>query len=128
MAARGCEGPSGLAIDVTGARLFPVCDGKKMGIVDAHTGKTLATAEIGIGPDAAGWDAAHKLVFASCGEGVLSVINAAAPGYPTIETLPTQASARTMAYDSAADRIYLSPPSLVRAPHRPPTTPGPGQR
>jgi len=103
----GCDGPSGLAFDIRGHRLFPVCDGKKMGVVDSNTGKVLATAEIGNGADAAGWDAKHKLAFASCGEGVLSVIDAGAPGYPTIESLPTQRGARTMAYDSAADRIYL---------------------
>jgi YVTN family beta-propeller protein len=103
----GCEGPSGLAFDVAGSRLFPVCDGKKMGVIDSKTGKILATAEIGSGPDAAGWDAKHKLAFASCGEGVLSVIDASAAGYPTIESLPTQRGARTMAYDSTADRIYL---------------------
>jgi YVTN family beta-propeller protein len=103
----GCESPSGLAFDAPGARLFPVCDGKKMGVLDSNTGKVLATAEIGDGPDAAGWDAAHKLAFASCGEGVLSVIDAAAPGYPTIENLPTQRGARTMSYDPATDRIYL---------------------
>jgi len=103
----GCESPSGLGFDAAGARLFPVCDGNKMGVLDSNTGKLLATAAIGRGPDAAGWDAAHKLAFASCGEGVLSVIDASAPSYPTIETLPTQAGARTMAYDSAADRVYL---------------------
>ncbi len=103
----GCDSPSGLAFDVAGARLFPVCDGKKMGVLDSHTGKVLATAAIGDGPDAAGWDAARKLAFASCGEGVLSVVDAAAPGYPTIESLPTQRGARTMAYDPATDRIYL---------------------
>jgi YVTN family beta-propeller protein len=103
----GCDGPSGLAFDVAGSRLFPVCGGKKMGVMDSSTGKVLATAEIGNGPDAAGWDAKDKLAFASCGEGVLSVIDAGAPGYPTIETLATQRGARTMAYDSASDRIYL---------------------
>jgi YVTN family beta-propeller protein len=106
--AAGCESPSGLGFDVAGARLFPVCDGKKMGVVDSNTGKILAIAAIGNGPDAAGWDAVHKLAFASCGEGVLSVIDASAPGYPTLQTLPTQASARTMAYDAGSDRIYLS--------------------
>jgi YVTN family beta-propeller protein len=103
----GCDGPSGLAFDIAGARLFPVCDGKAMGVLDSNTGKVLATAAIGNGPDAAGWDAAHKLAFASCGEGVLSVIDAGATGYPTIESLPTQRGARTMAYDAMADRIYL---------------------
>ena len=103
----GCESPSGLAYDIPGGRLFSVCDGKKMAVTDANTGKQLALAAIGDGPDAASWNAAHKLVFASCGEGVLSVIDASAPGYPSIESLPTQRSARTMAFDSAADRIYL---------------------
>ncbi|MDR5727555.1 MAG: YncE family protein, partial [Terriglobia bacterium] len=103
----GCESPSGLAFDVPGHRLFPVCDGKKMSVIDSNTGKLLANPAIGDGPDAARWSAKHKLVFASCGEGVLSVIDAAAPGYPTIQTLPTQRGARTMAYDPATDRIYL---------------------
>jgi YVTN family beta-propeller protein len=124
--AAGCEGPSGLGLDVAGARLFPVCDGKKMGVVDATTGKVLATAAIGNGPDGAGFSAAHKLAFASCGEGVLSVIDAAAPGYPTIETLPTQASARTMTYDAATDRIYL--PAAEFGPRPAPTADNPRPR
>ena len=103
----GCEGPSGLAIDAKSKRLFPVCGRKKMGVIDFKSGKVLATAEIGNGPDAAGWSAKRRLAFASCGEGFLSVIDASAAGYPTIETLPTQAGARTMAYDAAADRVYL---------------------
>jgi hypothetical protein len=74
--------------------------------VDAKSGKTLATAAIGDGPDAAGWDAGHKLAFASSGDGVLAVVDASKSSYPTIETLPTQRGARTMAYDSGADRIY----------------------
>jgi DNA-binding beta-propeller fold protein YncE len=103
----GCDGPSGLAMDPGAHRLFPVCDGKKMGIVDASSGKTVATATIGDGPDAAGWSAAGKLAFASCGEGVLSVIDGASSDFKTIETLPTQRGARTMAYDPVSDRVYL---------------------
>ena len=103
----GCDSPSGLAFDVPGHRLFPVCDGKKMSVIDSNTGKLLANPAIGDGPDAAGWSAKHKLAFASAGEGVLSVIDAANPAYPTIQTLPTQRGARTMAYDPGTDRIYL---------------------
>jgi YVTN family beta-propeller protein len=103
----GCDSPSGLAFDVPGARLFPVCDGKKMAVVDSNTGKVLANPAIGNGPDAAGWDAAQKLAFASSGDGILSVVDAGVPGYPTIQSLTTQRGARTMAYDSAADRVYL---------------------
>src|SRR5262249_47986348 len=35
----GCESPSGHAIDLANNRLFAVCDGKKMAVVDAGTGK-----------------------------------------------------------------------------------------
>jgi YVTN family beta-propeller protein len=104
----GCDEPSGLAYDVSGGRLFSACGGKKMAVTDAKTGKPLATAAIGDGPDGAEWDAAHKLAFApNGGSGTLSVIDAGATGYPTIEELATQRGARTMAYDSAADRVYL---------------------
>jgi len=104
----GCDGPSGLAFDTAGGRLFSVCGGKKMAVTDAGTGKSLANPAIGEGPDAAGWDAAHKLAFSSNGgSGTLTVIDAGAPGYPVLEELATQRGARTMAYDSAADRIYL---------------------
>ncbi len=105
----GCEGPSGLAIDPKGGRLFSVCHNKTMAVTDAKSGKSLATPTIGEGPDAAGWDAVHKLAFSSNGggNGTLTVIDAGAPGYPVVEELETQRGARTMTYDSAADRIYL---------------------
>jgi len=121
----GCESPGGLAMDAAGERLFPACDGKKMAVVDANTGKVLFTPSIGDGPDAAGWDAAHKLAFASCGEGVLSIIDASQPGYPTIETLPTQRGARTMAYDFAADRIYTVTAEFGPRPAATPENPRP---
>jgi len=122
----GCDGPSGLAMDAAGGRLFSVCDGKKMAVTDAKTGKSLATPSIGEGPDAAGWSAKHKLAFASCGrDGILSVVDASAPGYPTIESLPTKSSARTMFYDSAADRIYTVAAEFGPRPAATPENPRP---
>jgi YVTN family beta-propeller protein len=128
----GCDSPSGLAFDAAGNRLFPVCDGKKMSVIDAGSGKLLATAQIGDGPDAAGWSASHKLAFASCGEGVLSVVDASGSGYKTIESLTTRRGARTMAYDPATDRVYLvtaefgpRPAATAENPHpRPSIVPG----
>ena len=121
----GCESPSGLAFDAAGSRLFPVCDGRHMGVIDANTGKVLATPAIGNGPDAAGWNAAGKLAFASSGDGILSVVDAGAPGYPTLQSLPTQRSARTMAYDSATDRVYLVSAEFGPAPAPTATNPRP---
>jgi YVTN family beta-propeller protein len=101
----GCDSPSGLAIDISGNRIFSVCIGKKMSAIDAGSGKLLANPEIGDGPDAAAWSAKHKLAFASCGEGLLAVVDAST--YKTIETLPTKRGARTMTYDPETDRVYL---------------------
>ena len=94
-------------MSTAGNRLFTVCDGKKMSVIDAGSGKVLANPEIGDGPDAAGWSAKHNLAFASCGEGVLSVVDASGADYKTIQTLATKRGARTMSYDPATDRIYL---------------------
>src|ERR1700689_1122879 len=70
-----CESPSGLAIDPAGRRLFAVCDGGKMAVVDASSGKTLANPSIGDGPAAARYDSKRKLAFSSNGEsGTLTII------------------------------------------------------
>jgi YVTN family beta-propeller protein len=103
-----CDSPSGLAIDLASRHLFSVCDGKKMAVVDADTGKVLATPEIGEGPDAAGFDARHKLAFSSNGEGTLTVVDAGKPDFSVVQNLTTQRGARTMAFDSANGRIYLT--------------------
>ncbi|HEU5350153.1 MAG TPA: YncE family protein [Terracidiphilus sp.] len=128
----GCDSPSGLALDRAGHRLFTVCEGKKMSVLDSRTGKLLANPAIGEGPDAVRWSARYHLVLVSCGEGVLSVIDAAKPGYPTVETLSTMRGARTLGYDTATDRIYLvtaqfgpRPAPTPQNPHgRPPMIPG----
>ena len=121
----GCDSPSGLAFDAAGYRLFAVCDGKKASVIDSTTGKLLANPTIGDGPDAAGWSAAHSLAFASSRDGILSVIDAAAPGYPTIESLTTQAGARTMSYDPSTDRVYLVTADLGPRPDPTPANPRP---
>ncbi|MEO6982847.1 MAG: YncE family protein [Edaphobacter sp.] len=128
----GCESPSGLAIDRLHRRLFSVCDGKKMAITDADSGKSLATPTIGDGPDAAGYDPAHRLAFSSNGDGTLTVVNTASDKFDVIQNLATAPGARTMSFDSATDRIYLvtaefgpRPPATAQNQHpRPPVLPG----
>jgi YVTN family beta-propeller protein len=102
-----CDSPSGLAIDRSGRRLFSVCDGKTMNVVDADSGKVLATPAIGDGPDAAGYDAEHKLAFASNGDGTLTVVDASKNNYPVLQNLATRKGARTMSLDTRTGRIYL---------------------
>jgi YVTN family beta-propeller protein len=103
-----CDSPSGLAIDPGAHRLFAVCDGGKMAVVDANTGKTLANPAIGDGPDAARYDSARKLAFSSNGGGTLTIIDAGKDSYPVLQNLATQRGARTMTLDPATGRIYLA--------------------
>lgn len=102
------EGPSGLAMDVKHRRLFSVCDNQKMAVLDADTGHLLATPAIGFGPDAAGFDPARGLAFSSNGEdGTLTVVQeGTANQFTAIATVPTQASARTMALDEKTHHVF----------------------
>lgn len=101
-----CDSPSGMAMDTAHHRLFSVCDAGKMAVLDTVSGKQLATAPIGDGPDAAGYDAAKQIVFSSNGGGTLSVIDAG-HDYKPLQTVITEKGARTMTYDNLTDRVYL---------------------
>jgi len=105
----GCKEPSGLAIDQKNRRLFSVCGNKKMMVVDADTGKVVATPAIGEDPDAAGFDPGTQLVFSSNGEsGDLTVIHQdSADKYTVVENVPTKKYARTMAIDLKTHNIFL---------------------
>ncbi len=118
-----CESPSGLAIDLEGHRLFAVCDGGMMAVVDAKSGKTIANPAIGEGPDATRYDAAHKLAFSSNGGGTLTVIDASKSNYPVLQTLETQKGARTMTLDTTTGRIYLA--TAISGPRPAPTAANP---
>jgi hypothetical protein len=103
-----------------------------MAVVDAETGKVVATPAIGEGPDAAGFDAKDKVAFSSNGDGTLTVVDAGNSSFPVIQNLPTQKGARTMTFDSANGRVYLTtaefgprPAPTAQAPRpRPSIVPG----
>jgi len=103
-----CEEPSGLAIDVPNRRLFAGCDNEMMAVVNADTGKVIATPGIGKGVDANRFDPETHLAFASCGEGALSVVSEDSPHqFSVAETVTTERGARTMELDPKNHQIYL---------------------
>ena len=103
-----CEEPSGLAMDVKNRRLFAGCDNKMMAVVNADTGKVITTLPIGGGVDANGFDPESGLAFASCGEGVLTVVKEETPDkFSVAENVPTEAGARTMNIDPKTHQIFL---------------------
>jgi len=125
----GCDEPSGLALDAKNRRLFVGCGNKVMPIVNADNGKVLATLPIGGGVDATAFDDGTGLAFASCGEGVLTVVSEESPDkFNVAENVPTEKGARTMALDSKTHQVYtvtaqFGPPPAPTAdqPHPRPT-------
>ena len=103
-----CEEPSGLAMDVKSRRLFAGCGNKMVAVVNADTGKVVATPAIGDGVDANGFDPETQFVFASNGEGTLTVIHEDSPDkYTVVENVPTKKSARTMGLDLKSHDVFL---------------------
>jgi YVTN family beta-propeller protein len=121
-----CEGPSGLAVDGKHDRLFSVCDGKKMAVVDAKSGKVVATPAIGNGPDAAAFDEKTGLAFSSNGEGTLTVIRQdTADTYSVLQNVATKAGARTMALDPETGKVYVVTADFGPRPAATPENPRP---
>lgn len=88
-------------------------------VLDAATGKEVASIKIGKGPDAVLCDSDRQLVFIPCGiDGVLEVISVADPTkIAVVQSLPTQVGTRTGTIDPATGRLYLmaSKPDLAAA-------------
>jgi DNA-binding beta-propeller fold protein YncE len=104
----GCDGPSGLAIDEKSERLFSVCGNKKMVVVDATSGKILATLDTGAGTDGAAFDSDLGYAFASNGaDGTLTVIDTKTGKYEVAAQVPTKRGARTVAVDSKSHKVFL---------------------
>jgi len=103
-----CQEPSGLAMDRKNRRLFVGCDNKMMAVVDADSGKVLATPAIGEGVDATAFDEGTGLAFASCGEGVLTVVREDSPSkFSVAENVKTQEGARTLALDDKTHEVFV---------------------
>ncbi len=103
-----CKQPSGLAIDVQHRRLFAGCGNRMMAVIDADSGRLIATPPIGAGVDADAFDPGTGYAFASCGSGVLSVVHEDSPDqFTVVEDVPTAQGARTMALDPKTHQVFL---------------------
>jgi DNA-binding beta-propeller fold protein YncE len=103
------QGPAAMALDSTHHRLFLGCRNQRLVMLDTRDGHVLATIPIGQGVDASVFDAATQLVFSANGEGTVSIAREQGPAnLAVVQTLPTRASARTLALDPASHRIYLA--------------------
>ena len=110
-----CKEPSGLAIDTKTRRLFSVCDNEMMAVIDADSGKVIATPKTGEGADAAVFDPESNFAFSSNGEsGTLTVVHEdGGDKYSVVENVATKKSARTMALDLKTHSLYLPAADLI---------------
>jgi DNA-binding beta-propeller fold protein YncE len=102
-----CDSPSGLAFDAKKMRLFSVCENRVMIVSDPAAGKVIASVPIGAGDDGVAFDDGYA--FAANGQdGTITMVGETSPGkYEALATIPTQRSARTIAADQRAHKLYL---------------------
>ena len=113
----GCHEPAGLAMDVQNRRLFVGCHNKVLLVVDADSGKAVASLPIGEGVDANAFDAETRLAFSSQGDGSMTVIREETPdAFAVVQNVATQRGARTMALDPKNHRAYLVTAEFEEAP------------
>ncbi|HEY3324857.1 MAG TPA: YncE family protein [Planctomycetota bacterium] len=113
--------PTGLALDLEHRRLFSGCrDTKTVVVMDADSGKVLASLPIGAGVDAVAFDPASQTVFSSNGDGTLTVIHEDTPDkFQVTQTVATQAGARTLALDPSKHQVWLVTAETKPAPESP---------
>jgi DNA-binding beta-propeller fold protein YncE len=112
-----CEGPTGIAYDKATNRIFSGCS-KNSVVLDAATGKIVATIENGTRVDALGWDSAKKLIYVpNGGEGNVTVVHQdSADKYSVVSTVATFAGAKTICVDPKTHNAYLFQPERGPAP------------
>ncbi len=121
-----CDGPTGIAYDKATNRIFSGCSNTSV-VVDAATGKVVASISNGTRVDALGWDPSRKLIFIpNGGEGNVTVVHQdSADKYTVIATVPTFAGAKTITVDPATHNAYLFQPEREPAPSAPADAPPP---
>lgn len=124
-ALKGCDGPTGIALDPDASELVSAC-GNGVAIVSSPEGRQIASLPIGKGADGAAYDPTRHLVLIPAGrDGNLTILRLR-PSPRIVEQIPTAVSARTIALDPTNGRAYLPSADLAPAPagERPKTVPG----
>jgi DNA-binding beta-propeller fold protein YncE len=121
-----CEGPTGIAYDKATNRIFSGCN-KTSVVLDASTGKVVATIPNGTRVDALGWDPSRKLIYIpNGGEGTVTVVHQdSADKYTVAATVTTFPGAKTITVDPKTHNVYLFQPERGPVPPPAPGTPPP---
>jgi YVTN family beta-propeller protein len=103
-----CDEPTGLAIDKKTNTAFTSCGNKKLAVLNLGTGKVAQLLPIGDDCDATAFDPKTNLVFASNGEGTVTVVEGDGHGsYRVRQTVVTMPGSKTMALDPISQKLYV---------------------
>jgi DNA-binding beta-propeller fold protein YncE len=103
-----CQEPSSMALDSLNRRLFLGCRNRVMAVVDADSGKVVASYPIGDHVDASAFDPAAKLVFHSTGDGNVAIFREDNPNtYTFLGNVATIVGSKTMALDTKTHRLFV---------------------
>jgi YVTN family beta-propeller protein len=104
------EEPTGLALDAEHHRLFSACGNEKLVVLDADSGKVIATLPIGAGVDFAAYDPGLRRIYTANGRsGTMTVIRQdSADQYSVVENVPTHRGGHALAVDPVTHRIYVT--------------------
>ena len=121
-----CDAPTGIAFDAASNRIFSGCQ-KTSVVLDAGTGKVVATIANGDGVDALGWDPVEKLMYIPAGRsGNVTVVHQDTPDkYTVVATVTTMPGAKTISVDPVRHVAYLFQPEYGPAPPPAPASPPP---
>ena len=110
-----CEGPTGIAYDKASNRIFSGCS-KTSVVVDATTGKVVATITNGTRVDALGWDPSKKLIYIpNGGEGNVTVVHQDSPDKYTVVATVADVRRREDDRRGSGDAQRVSLPARARS-------------
>jgi hypothetical protein len=117
--------PGGLGLDVKNHILFAMCASPNVCVVvNADTGKVLATLPIGNGTDGGGFNPATMEAFSSQRDGTLTIIKESSPtSFAVAQTVATKSGCKTCSLDTKNNQIVLI--CTERAPQAASATPAP---
>lgn len=111
----GCHEPTGIAYDPRSGLLISACRNGMAKLVEATGGRDRGSIAIGQGADGSLFESRRGLGFIPCIDGSLTIYRLAADGrVAVLQRLFTRDGARTAAYDSKRDRLYLASARIER--------------
>ena len=115
---KGCDGPSGMALDAAQRKLILACSGNaRAALFDLITHRVLTTEPVGGEPDSIAVDLGLHRIYTAGKAGVTTVLQQDSSGaMRVIDTIHTHYGAHTLAVDQATHRVYIGYAGLLVGP------------